>query len=126
MKSIIVIFSEKKTGKTPATITLYSKLTQGSTMSVMPVIYSGKSVSVLSDGKKQLLQVCSQYNPDIVVCEMLTRNGFQDTVHSVASQYDYSIIWTRHYYQDCHHVQNDEKLLNDAFADAMIDLIHRL
>lgn len=126
MKSIIVIFSEKKTGKTPATITLYSKLTQGSTMSVMPVIYLGKSVSVLSDGKNQLLQVCSQYNPDIIVCEMLTRNGFQDTVHSVASQYDYSIIWTRHYHQDQCHVQNDERLLNDAFADAIIDLIRRL
>lgn len=126
MKSIIVIFSEKKTGKTPAIMTLYSKLAQSGAMSVMPVIYSGKSVSVLSDGEKQLLQVCSQYNPDIVVCEMLTRNGFQDTVHSVASQYGYSIIWTRHYHQDQCHVQNDERLLNDAFADAMINLIHRL
>ena len=146
-KTLIVIYGQEGAGKSPSVIGTYKKLSgknpdMKNKNDMRPnwvVLSDEKKVGFASEGdpqsdQKRDIKSLIDNGCSIILCACRAaftthRNGSQETVNNIydlASAYGYEIIWTHHYELDGLNRQHDENMVNDAFADAMIDLIHRL
>lgn len=145
--TLIVILGCKDAGKSSSIIGTYKKISgknpimrnQNDMKPAFVVLSDEKKVGFASEGdpkshQKSDIKSLIDAGCNIILCACRSaytthRNGFQETVNNIynlASAYGYEIIWTHHYELDGLNRQHDENVMNDAFADAMIDLIQRL
>lgn len=146
-KTLIAIYGRGGTGKSPSVIGTYRKLSrkepdmrnQNDMNPAFVVLSDRKKVGFASEGdpkshQKSDIKSLIDAGCNIILCACRSaytthRNGFQETVNNIynlASAYGYEIIWTHHYELDDLNRQRNENVMNDAFADAMTDLIQRL
>lgn len=146
-KTLIVIYGRGGTGKSPSVIGTYRKLSgkepdmrnQNDMNPAWVELPDGDKVGFASEGDPRSrqgsdIQSLIDAGCNIVVCAcradvILYSSKIRQTVRNIyelAGANGYEIIWTHHYELRSNSRYHTEEDLNDAFADAMIDLIRRL
>ena len=145
--TLIVVYGREGAGKSPGIVGTYKKLSgedpvmknKNDMRRDWVVLSDEKKIGFASEGdpksgQKSDIKFLMDHECNIILCACRAtftthRNGSQETVNNIydlASTYGYEIIWIHNYELDGLNRQHDEAKMNDAFADAMIDLIHRL
>ena len=145
--TLIVVYGQEGAGKSPAIIGTYKKLSgkdpvmknKNDMRRDWVVLSDEKKIGFASEGdpksgQKSDIKFLMDNECNIILCACRAastthRNGSQETVNNIydlASTYGYEIIWLHHYELDVLNRQHDDSKMNDAFADAMVDLIQRL
>ena len=146
-KILIVIYGRGGTGKSPSVIVTYRKLSgkepemrnQNDMNPAWVELPEGDKVGFASKGdprsrQKSDIQSLVDEGCNIILCAcraniiINSAKAVQTVknIYELAEANGYEIIWTHHYELRSTSRYHTEEDLNDVFADAMIDLIHRL